>query len=191
MPDAPQLNVDIAPFPAGAEFTNSEFLEWLEANMKITVPDGFLVGHVGDVEPPPNSGPWFKTSEKRWYAWDTTTASYVPEQGSDIGEIKMFAFNGVDLAHYVPCDGSAIPRQAPYAQLYAKIATLYGTGDGSTTFNVPDMRGLVPVGAGQGSGLTDRPIGLLVGAEKKVATTDDAPHNLLPGRALVFAIRYA
>lgn len=48
------------------------------------------------------------------------------------------------------CDGSAVSRTA-YAALFAAIGTTYGTGDGSTTFNVPDLRGRVPLGAGTGT----------------------------------------
>jgi microcystin-dependent protein len=47
------------------------------------------------------------------------------------------------------CDGTAYSRST-YASLYTAIGTLYGVGDGSSTFNVPDLRGRVPVGAGQG-----------------------------------------
>lgn len=43
------------------------------------------------------------------------------------------------------CNGQAISR-TDYADLFAAIGTAYGSGDGSTTFNVPDMRGKVPVG---------------------------------------------
>jgi microcystin-dependent protein len=49
------------------------------------------------------------------------------------------------------CDGAAISRTT-YATLYAVIGTTYGTGDGSTTFDLPDLRGRVPVGAGTGVG---------------------------------------
>ena len=38
------------------------------------------------------------------------------------------------------CDGSAVSRTT-YADLYAVVGTIYGTGDGSTTFNLPDYRG--------------------------------------------------
>lgn len=48
-------------------------------------------------------------------------------------------------AGWLICDGSAISRSA-YASLYAALGTIYGTGDGSTTFNIPDMRGRVAVG---------------------------------------------
>jgi microcystin-dependent protein len=43
------------------------------------------------------------------------------------------------------CQGQAVSR-ATYANLFSAISTTYGTGDGSTTFNVPDMRGNVPAG---------------------------------------------
>jgi microcystin-dependent protein len=49
------------------------------------------------------------------------------------------------------CDGSAVSRTT-YSALFTAIGTSYGSGDGSTTFNVPDLRGRVPVGAGTGVG---------------------------------------
>lgn len=41
---------------------------------------------------------------------------------------------------YLECNGAAVSRAA-YANLFAVIGTTYGTGDGSTTFNLPDLRG--------------------------------------------------
>ena len=49
---------------------------------------------------------------------------------------------------YLLCDGTAVSR-TDYADLFAVIGTSYGSGNGSTTFNVPDLRECVPVGAGQ------------------------------------------
>lgn len=46
---------------------------------------------------------------------------------------------------YLMCDGSAVSRTA-YATLFAVIGTTFGSGDGSTTFNVPDLSGRVPLG---------------------------------------------
>ena len=43
------------------------------------------------------------------------------------------------------CDGAAISRTT-YAALFTAIGTAYGTGDGSTTFNVPNLKGKVPAG---------------------------------------------
>ena len=60
------------------------------------------------------------------------------------GFIQMYAGN-VAPTGWLICDGSAISR-ATYADLFAVIGTTYGTGDGSTTFNLPDLRGRVGIG---------------------------------------------
>jgi microcystin-dependent protein len=43
------------------------------------------------------------------------------------------------------CNGAEVSRTT-YATLFGKLGTAFGTGDGSTTFNLPDLRGRVPVG---------------------------------------------
>lgn len=48
-------------------------------------------------------------------------------------------------AGWLLCYGQAVSRST-YADLYAAIGTAHGTGDGSTTFNVPDLRGRAPIG---------------------------------------------
>ena len=63
------------------------------------------------------------------------------------GEIKMYGGASAP-AGWLLCDGSAVSRTT-YASLFAVLGTSYGAGDGSTTFNLPDGRGRVPVGAGQ------------------------------------------
>jgi microcystin-dependent protein len=47
-------------------------------------------------------------------------------------------------------DGSEVSR-TQFADLFAAIGTAYGAGNGTTTFNVPDLRGRVPVGKGTAS----------------------------------------
>lgn len=68
-------------------------------------------------------------------------------QSTDVyvtGEIKMWPTNTAPTG-YLLCDGTAVSRTT-YATLFALIGTVYGAGDASTTFNVPDFRGLMPVG---------------------------------------------
>lgn len=48
---------------------------------------------------------------------------------------------------FLYCDGSAVSR-AQYSKLFTTIGTSYGSGDGSTTFNLPDLRGVFLRGAG-------------------------------------------
>lgn len=51
---------------------------------------------------------------------------------------------------YLLCQGQAISRTT-YAVLFAAIGTTHGNGDGTTTFNLPDLRGRVPVGVDAGA----------------------------------------
>lgn len=48
-------------------------------------------------------------------------------------------------AGYLLCDGTAVSRST-YAALFAAVGTTHGAGNGSTTFNVPNLKGRVPVG---------------------------------------------
>ena len=62
-----------------------------------------------------------------------------------IGTIIPYASNTKTPAGFLICDGSAVSRTT-YADLYAIIGTQYGSGDGSTTFNLPNLKGRIPVG---------------------------------------------
>jgi microcystin-dependent protein len=73
----------------------------------------------------------------------TTTSSLI---GVPIGTLQLFATSSVPTG-WVRCDGQALSRTA-YADLFASIGITYGSGDGSTTFNIPNISG-----AGVGSPL--------------------------------------
>lgn len=49
--------------------------------------------------------------------------------------------------NWLLCDGSAVSR-VTYATLFALVSTTYGSGDGSTTFNLPNLKNRIPIGAG-------------------------------------------
>lgn len=51
---------------------------------------------------------------------------------------------------YLLCDGAAVSRST-YSDLFGVISTTFGAGDGSTTFNLPDLRGRVPAGRDAGT----------------------------------------
>jgi microcystin-dependent protein len=72
------------------------------------------------------------------------------------------------------CDGTAINRTT-YANLFALIGTTYGSGNGTTTFNVPDMRSRMPIGAGAGTGLTSRTLAATGGTESVVVASGNLP----------------
>lgn len=59
---------------------------------------------------------------------------------------SILAYSGSSApSGWVMCDGAAISRTT-YATLFGAIGTSFGVGDGSSTFNVPDLRGRVMVG---------------------------------------------
>lgn len=55
----------------------------------------------------------------------------------------MFYASSTLPSGFLKCNGAAVSRTT-YASLFAAIGTTFGTGDGSTTFNLPDMRGYFP-----------------------------------------------
>ena len=110
-----------------------------------------------------------------------------------VGTVNMYVGAAAPTG-WLLCDGSAVSRTT-YAALFGIISTTYGPGDASTTFNVPDMRGRIPVGVGPGTGGgasgTGAPAGGSAltavaragwkGAETHVLTTAEMPahtHNI-------------
>jgi len=70
-----------------------------------------------------------------------------------VGTGKLW-FTNTPPSGYLICDGTAISRTT-YAALFAIIGSIWGNGDGSTTFNLPDLRQKFPMGkAASGTGAT-------------------------------------
>lgn len=67
------------------------------------------------------------------------------------GKVEYFAVNSVPRG-WLKCNGQAVSR-AVYSDLFAKIGTTYGAGNGATTFNVPDLRGEFIRGVDDGRGV--------------------------------------
>lgn len=81
---------------------------------------------------------------------------------------------------YLLCNGDAVSRST-YSALWTALGTTsspYGQGNGSTTFNLPDMRSRTAIGVGQASGLSNRTLGGTVGAETvALSIAELASHN--------------
>jgi len=60
-------------------------------------------------------------------------------------------FPGTATGAWLHCTGTAVSRTT-YAKLFGVIGTTFGVGNNSTTFNLPDLRGRIPLGAGLGEG---------------------------------------
>lgn len=79
-----------------------------------------------------------------WTAWTQVATPSDPTTMGFTGEMRIWPA-ATAPSGWMLCEGGAISRTT-YAALFTLIGTTYGVGDGSTTFNVPDMRGRVPVG---------------------------------------------
>jgi microcystin-dependent protein len=92
-----------------------------------------------------------------------------------LGEIRLFAGDYAPT-NWALCNGATLSIRE-YQALYALIGTLWG-GDGVNTFKIPDLRGRVPVGQGQGTNLTNRVLAQTGGASTVGLTVANLPtHN--------------
>jgi microcystin-dependent protein len=101
-----------------------------------------------------------------------------------IGQVVLFAGNFAPVG-WVLCDGSLLAI-AQYDALYTVLGTTYG-GDGQTTFGVPDLRGAVPVSAGQGRNRSNYFLGQTAGSESVTLTSAQMPghtHTVVPSAAV-------
>jgi microcystin-dependent protein len=74
----------------------------------------------------------------------------VQESLVPVGAVQAFAMNSAPSG-WLACDGAAVLRTGTYAALFAEIEITYGGGNGTTTFNVPDLRGYFVRGSGTNS----------------------------------------
>ena len=86
------------------------------------------------------------------------------------GIIKINASSTVP-GGYLPCDGRAVSRTT-YANLFKTIGTTYGTGNGSTTFNLPNINGRTIIGED-----TTHALGTTGGTENTTLTTANLPSH--------------
>ena len=101
-----------------------------------------------------------------------------PSSGSTpAGSVQMFA-GATAPPGYAICDGGAISRTGN-PNLFAAIGVAYGAGDGSTTFNLPNLKGRIPVGqdAAQSEFNT---LGKAGGAKTHVLSVNEMPVHSHP-----------
>jgi len=89
-----------------------------------------------------------------------------------LGQIILFAGNFAPRS-WALCEGQLLPINSNQA-LFSILGTLYG-GDGRTTFALPDLRGRVPVSAGDGPGLPSYKQGQKGGVADTVLATANLP----------------
>jgi hypothetical protein len=123
----------IAVWDASTEYiANKSYVLGSNGDIYRAVADSVGINPVGDT-----SNKWFRVLDNYYLKGEIDSliaATIMPS-----GAIIDFAMNSAPSG-YLVCNGSAISRTA-FAALFARIGTLYGNGDGSTTFNLPNCQG--------------------------------------------------
>lgn len=106
--------------------------------------------------------------------WDGTNWTPGNVSGVPVGSVSAF-LNTVPSDWLELVGGTA--NRTTDANLFAYMGTLYGAGDGSTTFGIPDARGRTLIGAGTGTGLTLRTLAATLGSESVgLVAANNGPH---------------
>jgi microcystin-dependent protein len=94
-----------------------------------------------------------------------------------LAEIRLFPFNFAPVG-WATCNGQILPISQNTA-LFSLLGTQYG-GDGTSNFALPNLQGAVPMGSGNGAGLTPRSTGETGGEDEVTLQSSEMPsHNHL------------
>lgn len=114
---------------------------------------------------PEQTAGYFQSIQYQWWSW---------EGSMYVGQIVWLAGQVTDT-HLLPCDGREI-SQSEYAELYTIVGDVWGTA-GAGMFCIPDLRSRSIVGAGAGTGLTERIVGENGGLEVVSLDVDHIPNH--------------
>jgi microcystin-dependent protein len=120
--------------------------------------------------PHENRSPFFAAE------WCIAIVGLFPPAPADafLGELVLLAHTFYPES-YFPCDGRLLPI-LQYPRLYSVLGTQFG-GDGHATFGLPDLRGRLAIGQGQGSGLSLYEMGDSGGTVTETLTTSEIPSH--------------
>jgi microcystin-dependent protein len=98
-----------------------------------------------------------------------------------LGQIQIFPYN-FSPRGWAFCAGQILPI-AQNTALFSLLGTTFG-GNGQTTFALPDLRSRIPIGAGQGPGLSNYTLGQVSGTENTTMTVNNLPAHGHPFQLL-------
>jgi microcystin-dependent protein len=105
---------------------------------------------------------WLRFMMNLWQRTGAAQGGVTPR-----GQVALFG-SITPPGGWLLCDGSAIDRIV-YSALFSIIGTTFGIGDGTTTFNIPDLRGKFVIGAGM------IPVGTTGGSSSVTLSTTELP----------------
>lgn len=131
----------------------------------------FLSGPASALPDPGVPGRLYFVTDQSLILYDTGTGWHQP--GYSPGDLKLAA-HALAPVGWLVCNGTAVAR-TDYPELFGAIGVVWGSGDGSSTFNVPDLRGRALMGSGAGVGLSARALGALFGVEAVALSNAEMP----------------
>ena len=139
--------------PSGNPVVPDTLIESVWANTTLDDVANALTGSLPRSGVAPMLAPLILSSDAITQPLQAASKAYVDNflayaTGMPLGAITAYATNGVP-AGWLLCNGQAVSRTT-YAGLFTAIGTIYGVGDGTTTFNVPDLRDEFIRGLGAG-----------------------------------------
>jgi microcystin-dependent protein len=139
----PRNSQGLYTLPAGNPVVPNTLIEANWANPTMDDIAAALTGSLPRDGSAPMTGPLTLASGMPTAARHATSKAYVDQflayaSGFPVGAVTAYA-GATAPGGYLECNGQAVSRTT-YADLFTAIGTTYGSGDNSTTFNVPDMR---------------------------------------------------
>jgi microcystin-dependent protein len=114
----------------------------------VTLATGDIPGAYGDVQM------IFNTTFGAWVLLNPTTSPASTTITQPTGSVIMWT-NVTPPTGWLLCNGQAVSRTS-YSGLFSILGISFGSGDGSTTFNLPNYQGFMPIGAGGAYGLASQ-----------------------------------
>lgn len=185
MPISAPLTFTMGALTPNTRQTKQEFANELAAKLQAFYDDSAAGFQNGGLEPTSDVGPWLKGGHI-WKFWSAVTGSYslsVLEAGVILptGEAAVDETEG----EFYLCDGRQVTVSGDQG-LFNSIgynfnlpADMSGVNPiDPSKFRIPSLRGRMPIGAGTGTGLTNRVLGTLYGAESLILSLSQMPaHN--------------
>lgn len=163
---------------------SAERLNYMEQGIYDASLSGGSGVYVGETEPTEeNINAWINPDENLLKYKNNSEWQNVIAGGDTIPIGTIVPFTGTTApTNWLICDGSEISRTT-YEDLFTKIGTSFGEGNGTDTFNLPDLRGRIPIGAGSSDNDTHNfALGSTGGEYEHTLTLAEMPshkHNLI------------